>query len=115
MSLDAEKERTLANAGLCELYEEHRELWFSHALTAHQFIKPWVEQINLPVRRDDVVKNMLSPLRLDTVLQTFLERRKLRQKYWTLWFAELIVEREWQSLTRGHSDGSTMGPGDPCA
>jgi hypothetical protein len=33
--------------------------------------------------------------------RNYLARKKLKQKYWAEWFAELIIDRYWSELKGG--------------
>jgi hypothetical protein len=97
VGLDAEKELRLTNIGLGKLFKNNRDHWLKMAQAAYDYIAPSVKAAKLPVRQDDVVKNLVSPLAIDTTLQDALVRN--REKYWTTWFAELVVAYLWDDLT----------------
>lgn len=97
MGLDAEKELRLKNAGLVALFERHRLHWLAMAQSAYDYIAPSVDAAGLPVREDDVVKALVPPLAIDATLQAGIPRT--REKYWTTFFAELVVAYLWRDLT----------------
>jgi hypothetical protein len=55
-------------------------------------------------------KTMSSPLssrvlEVTPELRLFLDREKLRQRYWYEWIAELVIDRLWDELTQGTGGG----------
>ncbi|HEX9098063.1 MAG TPA: hypothetical protein VF956_01095 [Candidatus Dormibacteraeota bacterium] len=97
MALTQKKLQDLADAGLVGLLEADLALWRAkakHAYNAtHAFIKG--------IRPDDVISLLVAELEVAPELRTFLAKKKLTQKYWYPWFAELIVDRFWTELAGG--------------
>ncbi len=48
-----------------------------------------------------MVSLLIAELEVAPELRTFLAKKKLTQKYWYSWFAELIIDRFWTELTGG--------------
>ena len=97
MALTQKKLQDLKDASLTSLFEHDDEQWKAkarHAYTAtHAFIKE--------IRPDDVSALLIAELEVTPEFRNYLARRKLKQKYWSEWFAELIIDRFWSELTEG--------------
>jgi hypothetical protein len=48
-----------------------------------------------------MVSLLVAELEVAPEFRAYLAKRKLTQKYWYQWFAELIVDRYWAELTGG--------------
>ena len=96
MALTQKKLQDLKDAGLAKLLDDDAEAWKSkakHAYTAtHEFIKE--------IRPDDVVALLVAELEVTPEFRNYLARKKLKQKYWSEWFAELIIDRFWSELRK---------------
>jgi hypothetical protein len=94
MALTQKKLQDLKDASLSKLLDDDVAAWRAkarHAYTAtHAFIKE--------IRPDDVVPLLVAELEVTTEFRNYLARRKLKQKYWSEWFAELILDRFWSEL-----------------
>ena len=94
MALTQKKLQDLKDASLSKLLEDDLAAWKAkarHAYTAtHAFIKE--------IRPDDVVPLLVAELEVTTDFRNYLARKKLKQKYWSEWFAELILDRFWSEL-----------------
>src|SRR5207253_3678527 len=65
-----------------------------HAYIAtHGFIKE--------IRPDDVIPLLIAELEVTPEFRNYLAKKKLKQKYWSEWFAELIIDRYWSELKGG--------------
>lgn len=99
MALSLQKLKSLQDASLVTLFNQHHQLWQTKAEQAfgytHEFIQP------NQVRQDDVVPLLRPVLEVSDELRDYLAGKKLRQKYWSLWFAELIVDQLWRELNQG--------------
>jgi hypothetical protein len=97
MALTQKKLQDLKDAGLTSLLENDAASWKAkakHAYTAtHAFIRE--------IRPDDVVPLLVAELEVTPEFRNYLAKRKLKQKYWSEWFAELIIDRYWQDLKGG--------------
>ena len=96
MALTQKKLQDLKDAGLTRLLDDEPASWNAkarHAYTAtHAFIKE--------IRPDDVVPLLVAELEVTPEFRNFLAKKKLKQKYWSEWFAELIIDRFWSELRR---------------
>lgn len=95
MALNLNKLKRLGDAGLVELFEEDRKLWTAMAKDAYSYTRKF---IGADVRPDDVVPTLVPALEVSDRLRTYLASRKLTQRYWYEWFAELMVDRLWSGL-----------------
>ena len=95
MALNLNKLKRLGDAGLVELFEEDRKLWTAMAKDAYAYTRKF---IGADVRPDDVVPTLVPALEVSDRLRTYLAARKLTQRYWYEWFAELMVDRLWSGL-----------------
>ena len=92
MALNLNKLKRLGDAGLVELFEGGRKLWTAMARDAYSYTRKF---IGADVRPDDVVPTLVPALEVSDRLRTYLASRKLTQRYWYEWFAELMVDRLW--------------------
>lgn len=95
MALSLNKLKRLGDAGLVELFDEDRKLWTAMAKDAYTYTRKF---IGAEVRPDDVVPTLVPALGVSDRLRTYLASRKLTQRYWYEWFAELIVDQLWSDL-----------------
>lgn len=95
MALSLNKLKRLSDAGLVEFFEEDCKLWTAMTKDAYSYTRKFIGK---EVRPDDVVPTLVPALEVSDRLRTYLAGRKLTQKYWYTWFAELIVDRLWSDL-----------------
>jgi hypothetical protein len=103
MALTAENEQRLGDAGLVELFEQHRPMFTAMAGEAYRYAASYVQPAGLPVRVDDVAMPLELALRVSEPLETYLAAHRLTQKYWYKYVADLILDRTWEELTDGHT------------
>ncbi len=101
MALALFKLQRLQSAGLTEFYEQHEDLWREMAEQAFAYTKGFVEAAGEAIRQDDVVPVLKPALDVCDPLQEYLEEKRLSQKFWYLWFGELIIDRLFDELTAG--------------
>lgn len=94
MALNQEKLQALENASLVKLFNDERQLWTATAKEAYTYTRSYVKD----VRRDDVIKPLTPALAVNDTLQNELDRKKLKQKYWTEYFGDLMLDRLWREL-----------------
>ena len=97
MALTQKKLQDLTDAGLVGLLADDQPLWRAKAKHAYNATRAFIKDI----RPDDVVSLLIAELEVAPELRTFLAKKKLTQKYWYSWFAELIIDRFWTELTGG--------------
>jgi len=94
MALTQKKLQDLKDASLSKLLDDDAPEWKAkarHAYTAtHGFIKE--------IRPDDVIPLLIAELEVTPEFRNYLAKKKLKQKYWSEWFAELIIDRFWSEL-----------------
>ena len=99
MALTLEKEQRLDNAGLVAFFSQDAAGWQDAAQQTYDFIRE-----NFPegsrIRPDDVSKALVPILEVHENFQDKLADEKLRQKFWNVWFAELIIDRTWAAITQ---------------
>jgi hypothetical protein len=99
MGLTAEVELTLTDVSLVAFFDKKREAFGEMAEASYQFTAGYVTERGLPVRRDDVAQVLERALVTNESLREYLGAKKLRQKYWYRYFADLILDRVWKELT----------------
>jgi hypothetical protein len=95
VALSLNKLKRLEDAGLTELFDADRKLWTAMTKDAYVYTRKFV---GAEVRPDDIVPTLVPALEVSDRLRTFLAARKLTQRYWYEWFAELLVDRLWPDL-----------------
>jgi hypothetical protein len=104
VALTLDKEQKLDSAGLADFYDEHAPIWSDLAQKSFEFVKG-----NFPtdsrVRPDDVAKALEPLLEVNEDLKKYLSANKLKQKYWTGWFTELVIDRTWNNIS-GDNNGT---------
>jgi hypothetical protein len=97
VALTQKKLQDLKDASLAKLLDDDPAAWKEKAkhayIATHGFIKE--------LRSDDVVPLLVAELEVTPEFRNYLARKKLKQKYWSEWFAELIIDRFWSELRRG--------------
>jgi hypothetical protein len=97
VALTQKKLQDLKDASLITLLDDGAASWRAkarHAFNAtHAFIKE--------IRPDDVVPLLIAELEVTPEFRSYLAKKKLKQKYWSEWFAELIIDSYWQDLKGG--------------
>src|SRR6266480_4474954 len=104
MALTQKKLKDLQEAKLAGLFDQYTNLWFGKAEHAYQFTCSYIDPNKLGgvlVRPDDVVPVLQPSLEIVDELRLHLATKKLREKYWYVWFAELIIDRFWDKLGGG--------------
>ena len=97
VALTQKKLQDLTDAGLVGLLEKDGALWRAKAKHAYNATHAFIKEI----RPDDVVNLLVAELEVAPEFRTFLAKKKLTQKYWYEWFAELIVDHFWTQLSGG--------------
>ena len=94
MALTQKKLQDLKDAGLTRLLEDDSASWKAKARHAYAATHAFIKEI----RPDDVVPLLIAELEVTSEFRNYLARRKLKQKYWSAWFAELILDSFWSEL-----------------
>lgn len=94
MALTQKKLQDLKDASLNSLLDSDTTAWKSKAKHAYTATNAFIKEI----RPDDVVPLLIAELEVTPELRYYLARKKLKQRYWSEWFAELIIDRFWSEL-----------------
>jgi hypothetical protein len=111
MALTALKVQELTDHGFVDLFNQHRALWEAKVREAYTYTAAFVQAAGLPVRPDDVITLLVPALELSDEFRAFLEEKRLRQKYWRVWFGELVIDEFWTELT-DEEDAGDQGDGN---
>jgi hypothetical protein len=96
VALTQKKLQDLKDASLVKLLDDDAEAWNAKAKHAYGATHGFIKEI----RPDDVVPLLIAELEVTPEFRNYLARKKLKQKYWSEWFAELIIDRFWSELRR---------------
>ncbi len=105
MGLTAERELALRDANLVEFFDKNQKAFKELAKVALRYARSYVTTTQLPLRRDDVAASLVIALNTNESLREYLAGKKLRQKLWYRDFADLIVDRVWEELSREEEAG----------
>ena len=97
MALTQKKLQDLKDASLSGLLDTDAAEWKAKAKHAYAATHGFIKEI----RPDDVVPLLIAELEVTPEFRNYLARKKLKQKYWSEWFAELIIDRFWSELKGG--------------
>jgi hypothetical protein len=92
MSFDTDRLHRLKGKGFHDVYSEHPEKWKEMVRTARDYSKTCVPE-GEKVKVGDVVAVVQNAIKIDPELEKYLNKKKLTQKFWILWYAEYIVEQ----------------------
>ena len=94
MALTQKKLQDLKDASLTGLLQDDAASWKAKAKHAYGATHAFISEI----RPDDVVPLLIAELEVTPEFRNYLAKKKLKQKYWSEWFAELIIDRFWSEL-----------------
>lgn len=97
MALTQKKLQDLKDAGLTALLQDGQSSWKAKAKHAYSATHGFIKEI----RPDDVVPLLIAELEVTPEFRNYLAKKKLKQKYWSEWFAELIIDHFWTDLKGG--------------
>ena len=97
MALTQKKLQDLKDASLIQLLQDDSAAWRAKAKHAYNATHTFIKEI----RPDDVVALLVAELEVTPEFRNYLAKKKLKQKYWSEWFAELIIDRFWSELKGG--------------
>ncbi len=97
MALTQKKLQDLRDASLSTLLENDTASWKAKAKHAYIATHAYIKEI----RPDDVTALLVAELEVTPEFRNYLARKKLKQRYWSEWFAELIVDHFWSELNKG--------------
>lgn len=87
----------LSGVGLIAFFDEKPAGWHTLAKETKKFVASHFPA-GATIRRDDVATALVPLLEVNEKLGAFLAEKKLTQKYWIRYFADLIVDRAWDSI-----------------
>ena len=97
MALTLESEQRMNRVSLVSFYDDDVNRWHEAAQETYRFLRE-----NFPtgsaIRRDDLAKGLVPVLEVSEALRDELNAKKLRQKFWITFFADLIIDRVWDQL-----------------
>jgi hypothetical protein len=97
MALTQKKLQDMEDASLTHLLEGDAARWKSKAKHAYAATHAYIKEL----RPDDVTALLIAELEVTPEFRNYLAKKKLKQKYWSEWFAELIIDRYWSELKGG--------------
>ena len=97
MALTQKKLQDLKDASLTSLLQDGAASWKAKARHAFNATNAFIKEI----RPDDVVPLLIAELEVTPEFRNYLAKKKLKQKYWSEWFAELIIDHYWSDLNGG--------------
>ena len=97
MALTQKKLQDLKDASLIQLLQDDSAAWKAKAKHAYNATHAFIKEI----RPDDVVALLVAELEVTPEFRNYLAKKKLKQKYWSEWFAELIIDQFWSELKGG--------------
>lgn len=97
MALTLEADQRLEATGLTAFYLEDQAAWLTMTRQTKAFITQTFPDGSV-IRRDDIAKAMVPLLEVHAGLREYLDSNKIKAKYWIRDFADLIVDRTWESL-----------------
>jgi len=92
MSLDTEQIHRLESKGFDKLYRSDPAKYAEMAHTALAYAKTCVPP-GEKVRIGDVVSIITNAVRILPSFEAYIQKKKLKEKYWQSWFAEYILEQ----------------------
>jgi len=97
VALTQKKLQDLKDASLTALLQDDAPGWKAKAKHAYIATHGFIREI----RPDDVIPLLIAELEVTPEFRNYLGKKKLKQKYWSEWFAELIIDRFWSDLKGG--------------
>jgi hypothetical protein len=100
MALTALEVQLLTEKGFDQLFEDHKVLWKEKAAEAYTYTAKFVTPTGQPVRPDDVLPILVPALELSPEFSGYLDNKRLKQKYWRIYFGDFVLDRLWEELSR---------------
>jgi len=97
LALTQKKLQDLKDGSLTSLLHDDAAAWKAKAKHAYVATHAYIKEI----RPDDVTALLIAELEVTPEFRNYLAKKKLKQKYWSEWFAELIIDRFWSELKGG--------------
>ena len=97
MALTLEAEQRLTDTGVVAFYQGDAANWLDTVRQTKTFVTNNFPAGSL-IRRDDVAKALIPILEVHEGFKDFRNAEKLRQKFWVKDFADLLIDRTWDTL-----------------
>jgi len=99
MALTLEAEQRLTEVGLVQFFDKNANAWRGVAADTKTFVTAHFPK-GAKIRRDDVSKELVPILEVHEDFGDYLDKRKLRGKFWIKDFADLIIDRTWDDISK---------------
>jgi hypothetical protein len=100
MALTLDKEQKLEAAGMIGFFNKDQAVWRELAKKSYDYFKANLPD-DSPVRPDDVAKVLHPIIEVNEDLRDYLNKYKLKQKYWISDFTDLVIDRTWDDIRKG--------------
>jgi hypothetical protein len=97
MALTLETEQKLKDGKLIDFFSEDEERWTLLARSCYKLVDDLFPS-DTKIRPDDVVKVLEPFIRVDDAFNDHLASNKLKEKYWSRHFCDLILDRTWVTV-----------------
>lgn len=104
MALTLEAEQRMRDVGMIAFYEKEADDWLAAVRETKVFLRGKFPP-DSPIRRDDVAKALVPILEVHEAFKDFRNERRLRPKYWIKDFADLLIDRTWDTILEEENDG----------
>ena len=94
MALSQAELQSLERASLVKFFDANRAVWEELYDDAREYVQKYISS-PATLRQDDVIEALVPALGVTKLLTDELSKKKLRQKYWRDYFADLIVDSFW--------------------
>lgn len=98
MALSLAEFQALSRANLVTFHGQNLATWRARYIEAYSYARTYIVAPQI-LRQEDVIQTLIPGLEVTTLLADELARKKLRQKYWVRYFADLIVDHFWDRTT----------------
>ena len=99
MALTLEAEQRMEDVGVLAFYQGAAGEWLALVRATKAFVRGNFPE-DSPIRRDDVAKALIPILEVHESFKDFRNENKLRQKFWIRDFADLLIDRTWDTLNQ---------------
>jgi hypothetical protein len=99
MALTLETDQRLAAVGLTAFFDKGANAWRGLAGDTMAFVAGHFPK-GAKVRCDDVAKELVPILEVHAQFRDYLDEHKLRGKFWIRDFADLIIDRTWDEISK---------------
>ena len=97
MSLTQKAEQMLTAGKLIEFFDKDQKPWQQLAKETYVFVASHFPA-GATVRQDDVALALIPLLDVNKSLNKHLQANRLTQRYWISHFADLILDRTWDTI-----------------